>query len=582
MIENLTHNTSRRTFMKAASAWSMAALGAIGLAYVGNAGANGRSSGAVRPVPTDGVARGVVFLDANGTGKAAGQTGLPGVLVCNGSQIVKTDQEGRYELPVEGDTILYVIKPRNFMTAIDDLNLPRFYYIHRPNGSPDEDFLYKGVAPTGPLDDAIDFPLYENPEPDDFEILLTADPQPYNLQHLHWYAEETTREFKNLDVAFGLALGDLVGDHLSLMEPYNQINARTGFPWYNVVGNHDFNFMAKEDRFSTETFNRVFGPSTYAFQRGPVHFIVVNNVFWEGFIRMRADGWPRRGQYRGHLRSWQLDFVRNYLKHVPTEERIVVCAHIPMENRSDGHSKHSTPEFPDLLKILSSHPHTMSFSGHTHINMNFLIGEEGGYEAPGGDFHHHFNLSSTCGSWYRGPLDKAGVPFAPGRDGSPKGYAVVRFEGGSKYNIRFKALGMAEDYQMSIAVPEVVARENLSLTQVQVNVFNATEKTQVRMRLNGKEWIGLNQKTTEDPAYKTLQARSEKHPDAGEGALPNPVSTNHHWLASLPADLNPGWHELQVESTNLFVETWTDRRTFAVVDGTTDLDHLNEGTRTPR
>jgi hypothetical protein len=504
------------------------------------------------------------------------------MLVCNGVEIAVTDDQGRYELPVSGSSIVYLIKPRDYMTAVDELNLPRFYYIHEPAGSPDGNFIYPGLAPTGPLPESIDFPLYEHAERDTFEVLFTADPQPYNLQHLQWYGKETTREFKELDVVCGIALGDIVGDHLDLFEPYNQMNSLTGFPWYNVVGNHDLNFMAEEDRYSDETFKRVFGPTTYAFQRGPVHFVVLNNVFWEGFTRLLRDGWPRRGQYKGHLRPWQLDFVRNYLKHVPTEDRVVICSHIPMLNMSDEASNHTTPEFSQLLEILSTHPHTMSLSGHTHINMNFRVGAERGYRSPGGTLHHHFNLTATCGSWYRGPLDHQGVPFAPGRDGTPKGYAVIRFEGGEKYHVRFKALGMEADHQMAVSVPSMVTREALAETTVQVNVFNATDQTLVRMRVAGRDWTELTQSVLFDPAYLKMRERSEAHPEAGAGPLPGPVRTDHHWVNTLPADLPIGWHNLEIAVTNHFGETWTDSRTFLVANDPADFEHLNQGTRLPR
>lgn len=500
----------------------------------------------------------------------------------NGVDIAETDSQGRYELPVSGEAIVYAIKPRNYMMATDRLNLPRFYYIHKPNGSPDKEYIYKGIAPTGPLPESIDFPLYEHPEPDDFEVLITADPQPYNLQHLKWYAGTTTREFQELNVAFAVALGDIVGDHLDLYGPYNEINALTGFPWYNVFGNHDVNFMAREDRHAAETFTRVFGPPDYAFQYGRVHFVVLNNIFWEGFNGMRGDGWPQRGQYRGHLREWQLQFVRNYLKHVPREDRVVVCTHIPMTNRADVDVKHETPEFRDLLEILSGHPHTMSFSGHTHINANYLAGEDFGYTPPGGGYHQHCNVTAPCGSWYRGPVDHEGVPFSPGRDGSPKGYCVVRFEGGSGYHIRFKALGFDENYQMTVNLPSLIERSELETTEVQVNVFHATEKNRVRARFDGGPWRDLPRKDALDAAYIRLQERSREHPDAGEGVLANPITSNHHWVANLPSDLSSGWHEIEVESVNLFGETWKTRQTFLVSDNPSTLEPLNRGTRTRR
>ncbi len=569
--------SSRRNFIKKASSASLAALGGLHLASSAGAMSNGS-----RPVPVDGIARGKVFLDAKETGQAEGQRGLAGMLVSNGTDIAMTDREGRYELPVSEDTIIFVIKPRNYRTAVDDLNLPRFYYIHKPDGSPDEDFIYKGIEPTGPLPASIDFPLYPSPEGDQLKVLLTADPQSYNLEHLKWYGEEAIREFRELDVACGIALGDIVGDHLVLLDEYNRINSRAGFPWYNVVGNHDFNFMAKEDRYVDETFKRIFGPTTYAFQRGPVHFIVLNNVYWEGFDGFLNNGWPQRRQYFGHLRDWQLQFVRNYLKFVSKDERIAVCTHIPLVTLPHVNEMHRTRETKELMKILSSHPHTVSFSGHNHYNTNYILGKEMGYNPPGGGTHHHFNLTATCGSWYRGPYDHAGIPMSRGRDFSPKGYAVASFDGGSDYHIRFKGLGFPEDYQMNIAIPRLVTRKQLGTQLVQANVFNGSANTRARMRFDGGEWLPMKQAMTIDPDYVALRERNKLAMEGSDGLLMAPVDTDHHWVAAIPESLANGWYEVEVEATDHFGGRWTDVRVFVVSDRAEDLHHLSQGTRTRR
>ena len=86
------------------------------------------------------------------------EIGIPDVYVSNGVEIVKTDKDGKYKIPVSDDAIIFVIKPRNWMTPINDLNLPQFYYIHKPNGSP-SNFTFKGVDATGPLPKNINFPL---------------------------------------------------------------------------------------------------------------------------------------------------------------------------------------------------------------------------------------------------------------------------------------------------------------------------------------------------------------------------------------------------------------------------------------
>lgn len=95
-------------------------------------------------------ARGVVYHDRNGNQTFdEGDEPLAGIRVSNGHQIVRTNDQGVYELTVDDDNILFVIKPRNWRTPLSEDMLPRFYYIHKPNGSPD--LRYGGVEPTGPL-----------------------------------------------------------------------------------------------------------------------------------------------------------------------------------------------------------------------------------------------------------------------------------------------------------------------------------------------------------------------------------------------------------------------------------------------
>ena len=121
---------------------------------------------------------GLVYEDAGD----AGRRGLPGVLVSNGRDVAKTDKDGRYSLPVDGDCIIFVIKPSGFAVPLDANNLPRFYYIHQPGGTPAAlNLRFRGLAPTGPLPDSIDFGLRRTAEPARFDVLLFTDPQPESL-----------------------------------------------------------------------------------------------------------------------------------------------------------------------------------------------------------------------------------------------------------------------------------------------------------------------------------------------------------------------------------------------------------------
>ena len=128
-------------------------------------------------VPVGPTARGRVFVDTNNDGLfSTGEQPLKGVRVSNGLDIVATDGDGNYSLSMTDDGVVFVIKPAGYRTRLSSDNLPRFYYLHKPNGSPKLQFA--GVEPTGPLPKAIDFPLYPQVEPTEFRMVLFGDPHP--------------------------------------------------------------------------------------------------------------------------------------------------------------------------------------------------------------------------------------------------------------------------------------------------------------------------------------------------------------------------------------------------------------------
>ena len=383
------------------------------------------------------------------------------------------------------NTILFVIKPRDWKPPVDDHRLPQFYYIHKPAGSPDDSFKFAGVEPTGPLPNSIDFPLTPIREPEDFSIILMGDPQPYSREEVRLYANDVIAELVDAKVAFGVSLGDIVGDRLTLFDNVNAVQSKVGVPWYNVHGNHDMNFRSPNDQYADETFERVYGPANYAFQWAAVHFIVLDNVHWKGKVDKNQDGEPDGSNYVGALNERQLKFVANYVSEVPTSERIVICTHIPLVGAGD--TMHGTQRLPQLLEILAKHPHQMSFSAHTHFNRHDFVGgqeespdakpshsdEHGhshpsalgpsdlhtdhqhtaqGHRHPHFQLHHHHNTATGSGSWFRGPKDEQGFPMTPMRDGVPNGYILATFSG-CDYKLRYKAARMPAEYQMAIHAP---------------------------------------------------------------------------------------------------------------------------------
>ncbi|MCC5822553.1 MAG: calcineurin-like phosphoesterase family protein [Phycisphaerales bacterium] len=503
-------------------------------------------------------ASGVVFEDLNANGRMdPGEPPVEGVLVTNGVEVVATDARGRYILPIdERRGSISVVKPAGYATPIDDLNLPRFYYLHRPEGSPDEDFRFKGIAPTGPLPDTIDFPLTRVAEPERYSVILVADPQPYNPQEVAWYGRTVAAEMAAIPAAFAIALGDLVGDDLDLFEPYNEMNALTGHRWHNVVGNHDLNFMAPNNDWATETYQRVYGPTDYAFAQGKALYIVLNNVHWRGFNGYRNDGHPQTGNYFGDLSESQIAFVANLLEHTPTDHLIVLSTHIPLP----GSGQHSTRNLDRLLAVLSSHPNTLSLSGHTHIQRHFFLGSDDGYVNPENPTHHHYNVGTASGTWWRGRTNVRGVPHAMMRDGTPNGFAVLTVEG-NRYSIRYRAAGFPDDYQMNIHAPDHASGGEA----FSVNVFNGSERSRVEFRITGlTDWTPMEHDPQPDPLYAAI-VEEETPPAPGRRPLSRPMEANHIWAATLPSDLTPGTHWLEVRSTDMFAQVDTARHPFRVV-----------------
>ena len=520
-------------------------------------------------VAENSTATGTVFLDTNGNQvKDDNEKGLSEVRVSNGRDIVETDANGQYTLEVSDDTILFVIKPRGFMTPINENRLPKFYYVHKPHGSP-EGLKYAGVAPTGPLPASVDFPLTEQPEADTFKVLVFGDTQPNNMQEIEWLAHDVIEEVIGIDAVFGISLGDLVGDNLNLFHPLNEVIATVGIPWYNVYGNHDMNRLATDDRYADETFERVYGPTCYSFDWGPVHFINIDNVnFYQDEKNI-----PR---YSSEVGERQLTFIRNDLAFVPKDQLVVVSFHIPLTEMRDVEK---------LLNLLGDRPHTLSLSAHTHIQRDDFVGPDHGWH---GDVpHHHHNHATTSGSWWQGALDEVGIPHTTMRDGAPNGYGIFTFSG-NQYSIRFKAARRPADYQMNIFAPWEVASTATNKTDVIVNVFGGTKRSTVEIRLGEDgEWRPMAYTPQKDPYYKALKARDDANhlerklnvafratmklqlkednelPQRGKGITGTAKST-HIWQAKLPANAPKGTHVIYVRTTDMFGQTFTGRRIIRV------------------
>lgn len=490
------------------------------------------------------IAKGVVYHDANGNQQRdPDEKTLPGIRVSNGRDIVATDAGGNYELPVDDDTILFVIKPRGWRTPLNEDMLPRFYYVHKPNGSPA--LKFGGVEPTGPLPATIDFALSPQDEPDTFQAILFGDTQPRNLKEVEWISHDVLEDLVGTEAAFGVTLGDIVFDDLSVMPHLNRAIALLGIPWYNVIGNHDINYDAKTRKLANETYERVYGPSYYSFDYGPTHFLVLDDIEWT------VNPENGRGSYRGGFGAEQLEFIRTDLEQIPADQMVVLMMHIPLNDVDDRHG---------LYRLIEQRPFCISISGHTHTHEHVWITKEDGWEGP--QPHHHIINVTVCGSWWSGAPDERGIPHTTMSDGGPNGYSIISFNG-TEYRLDYFAAGRPADYQMEIDAPEVLPPVSSGETWVYVNFFNGSERTSVQMRVAGGEWRTMQHVHETDPKLQRTFDREAELLELKKNAwrpLSEPSLSTHLWKALLPGELPEGTHAIEVRATDHWGRVFNDRR----------------------
>ena len=489
---------------------------------------------------------GYVYEDFNKNGqKDKKEIGLANVAVSNGQEVTLTDKDGRYVLPISDDQIIFVIKPSGYQTKTNSQFLPEFYYNHKPNGSP-TNFKYKGVAPTGALPKEVNFPLYKNEESKDFQILVFGDPQPYNLKEVDYFKRGIIDEVKNnkKQAVFGISLGDLVGNDLSLQPAYIDAVKEIGLPWYNIIGNHDMNYEATEDKMSDETFEANFGPANYAFNYGNVHFINLDDILYPD---------PRDGkEYYGGLREDQLNFIENDLKLVDKNKLIVLSFHIQMNPESINEDHFRMADRKRLFDILKPFKNVLMMSAHTHKQSQIFYTKKDGWE--GADNLHEFNVGTTSGDWYSGRIDEKGVPKSTMRDGTYRGYIFINFKD-NQYKIDYKAAGKPEDFQINLSVPKVIPYKSKNSARIAANFFMGSEKDVVEYRIDNGNWKPMQYDEEVDPNFAVSVYQWDTTDKLFEGRRPsNPENSKHIWTAPF-GKLDLGTHKVEVRATDMYGKT---------------------------
>lgn len=465
---------------------------------------------------------------------------IEGIRVSNQYTTVKTDKNGRCELPKGEYDFIFVVKPAEYSVPLNNYNIPIFY-----NNYDNE--LSSGFKVSGKNNDELFFPLKKAEKNTNFEVLVMGDPQNRNETEIGYMRYDFASKFVNAQYNFAIFLGDIVYDNKKLYEPTNKVLAKLNIPMYFVPGNHDMDYDSEGDKLSLESFKKTYGPQYYSFEYGNIHFVVLDNIDYKGVVNGNK-------AYTGGIDKQQLIWLKSDLENTEENKTVVISMHIPVNSIGGDYDANKILNKDDFFEILDTRDKVVLLCGHTHTQ------EQNFYYTKNNKEIRQYICGATCGSWWSGLKDYRGIPYALQLDGTPRGYNVFNFSE-NNYTQHYFSLNYSKDYQVRIAYPTGTIKKSDSL-YCTANVFNGNKYTKVKFILDDKTIIeGINTITGDiliDNMIKSNPAlfKSWMHAE----------NTSHIWQGKIPNDLTEGIHTLTVEITDEYNNKFFDKVIFEITN----------------
>jgi hypothetical protein len=417
--------------------------------------------------------------------------GLAGVRVSDGVSVVRTGADGSYALIADGSQpFVFVSTPAGWQPARNASGTARFYQPIAAGGS----------------DMRADFALAPRSGDARHTMLVLADPQTRTRQETDLVHSQTVPSVLKTVAAqgeravFGVACGDIMYDDLTLYPEWERAVQRMGVPFHQLPGNHDLDQASRTDEGACETYRRHFGPTSYSFDVGAIHYVVLDNVFWYG------------AGYLGYVDARQLNWMAADLSTLERGRTVVVLMHIPALSTIDQRRANATQ--PGAANSLMNREAIYRMlepfkgyiiSGHRH---------ELEHVREGGALH--VVAGAVCGAWWTGPVCY---------DGTPNGYLVVQGDDAA-VSWRYQGTGLSPDTQMRLYKRGADAT---APDEVLANVWGWDESWRVTWFEDGQPRGVMARRKGFDPLSVELHAG----PDLPKGnAWIDPVPTTHLFYAT--------------------------------------------------
>ncbi|WP_067030403.1 calcineurin-like phosphoesterase C-terminal domain-containing protein [Allomuricauda sp. CP2A] len=430
-----------------------------------------------------------------------GRKGIAQVAVSDGETVVVTDKNGDFEFWSTGNQpFVFVSIPSGFKIKQQSNGSAIFFASINPNQNKNRILFQLDRLPVN--DNSHSFLVLADPQiQDDYEV----------QQLLNTSAPDVIETIRHLDDpnTFGIGCGDLVFDRLDLLDDYDRAIRKIQIPFFQVIGNHDMDLDARSDEFSANTFNKKYGPTYYSFNRGQIHYVVLDDVFFTG---------EERG-FIGYLTEMQLAWLEQDLANVPKGSTVVISAHIPIHNLVKNRMALIELLAPFKVHILS---------GHTHRNDNYVTSS----------YFEHCH-GTVCGAWWSGPICG---------DGTPNGYGVYNVNG-SGLDWYYKSVGKAKDHQFRYYQRGSLKEFPNSCV---LNVWNYDPAWNIAWYENGERKTHIRKIRTVDPLSVELHLGKEIPERRG---WVEPYANDHMFLFEPDDDVREITIEVEDRFGNVYVES---------------------------
>lgn len=396
--------------------------------------------------------------------------GIAGVVVSDGLKVTTTDADGVYYLPSD-------LARRHFVFV----SIPSGYEVSATQSCPR---FYRRID-AGQSVNRADFTLTRREaSADRHSLIVMADIQlsadnASETSYLDYVVPDVLKTVEGLSTeVYGISLGDLVWNDMSLYPKYRQGLETMGFTTFSLPGNHDHDPAQPTDSLALESYERYFGPANYSVNIGKIHYVFLDNVLFDSHTP------GKDSEYGRGLTDEICEWLEADLSHVPEGSTLVVSAHCPilyLTGNSEARNHRNYQRFVDAISPYRVH----AFGGHKHYHDTYRYDD--------GQKVMHC-VARTPGDLY--------INGDVNCDGTPRGYVVVDVDG-EELSWYYKSVGEPQQMQMRLYAP---GRTNSDYVYANIWGYDTRWSEVTWIPDTGGPGVAMERTQRTDPYYEELLA----------------------------------------------------------------------------